>query len=135
MQPHIPYIADALDESRSPTEVEFKGWKLLESGEAEYGEVWNLYKENLRLVLDEMEILLENVDVERVVITADHGNAFGEYTIHGHPEGILMPCIKKVPWVRTFATDEGTFTPSGDYDTTDSGKTNIKEHLQDLGYM
>lgn len=134
MQPHIPYIAGALDENRSPTDVESKGWKLLEAGEGDSEEVWELYKDNLRLVLDEVELLLENIDADNVVVTADHGNAFGEYSIYGHPEGMLLPCIKKVPWIVTEAADGGSFNPSGDYDEN-IDKTNIEDHLQDLGYL
>ena len=134
MQPHIPYIAGALAEDRSPTDIEAKGWKLLESGDADHDEVWQLYEDNLRLVLDEVELLLENVDAEKVVVTADHGNAFGEYTVHGHPEGMLLPCVKTVPWVETSARDTGGFTPSGDY-LDDVERTDIEDHLQDLGYI
>ncbi|WP_200895636.1 hypothetical protein [Halorubrum saccharovorum] len=134
MQPHIPYIAGALAEDRSPTDVEAKGWKLLESGDADTDEVWKLYEENLRLVLDEIELLLDNVDAETVVVTADHGNAFGEYSIYGHPEGMLLPCVRKVPWVVTSAVDEGSFEPTGEY-TKDADKiTDIEDHLADLGY-
>jgi hypothetical protein len=135
MQPHIPYIAGALAEDRSPTDVEAKGWKLLESGDANHDEVWQLYEENLRLVLNEVEMLLENVDAENVIVTADHGNAFGEYTIHGHPEGMLLPCIKKIPWVVTSASDEKTFESTGNYGSIDNEKTAIEDHLGDLGYL
>ena len=134
MQPHIPYIAGALAEDRSPTEVEAKGWKSLESGDADHDKVWQLYKDNLRLVLNEVEILLENVDKENVVVTADHGNAFGEYSIYGHPEGMLLPCVKKVPWVESSAVDSGEFTPSRKY-VDDTETTDIEDHLHDLGYM
>jgi hypothetical protein len=135
MQPHIPYIAGALAEDRSPTDIEAKGWKLLESGDADHDEVWQLYEDNLRLVLDEVKLLLENVDAENVVVTADHGNAFGEYTIHGHPEGMLLPCVKTVPWVETQASDEHTFEPTGSDVRQEREKTNIEDHLTDLGYL
>ena len=132
MQPHIPYIAGALAEDREPTDTEIEGWKGIESGAADYNEVWDLYKQNLRLVLDEVELLLQNVDADNVIITADHGNAFGEYTIHGHPEGMLLPCIKEVPWVESEASDDRTRDPETHSDT---GQTDIQEHLADLGYM
>jgi len=135
MQPHIPYIAGAIEEDREPTEVEVGGWKLLETGDADRGEVWDLYEENLRLVLDEVELLLENVDAEQVVITADHGNAFGEYTIYGHPEGMLLPCVKQVPWVVTSASDTNSFEPTGEYDSNEAERTDIEDHLKDLGYV
>lgn len=132
MQPHIPYIAKALAEDREPTETEVGGWKELEAGAADYDEVWELYEENLRLVLDEVELLLENIDAETVMMTADHGNAFGEYTVYGHPEGMLLPCIKQVPWVSAEATDRGTHEPQT-HATAD--RTDIQTHLEDLGYL
>lgn len=135
MQPHIPYIAGALAEDRTTTDVEAKGWKLLESGDADHDEVWQLYKENLRLVLDEIELLLQNIDAENVVLTADHGNAFGEYKIHGHPEGVLLSCVKQVPWVETEAVDENTFEPTMSHDRTESAATEVEDHLQDMGYL
>jgi len=134
MQPHIPYIADALNDDRPPTELESKGWKLLESGDADREEVWTAYEATLRLVLNEVELLLENVDAERVVVTADHGNAFGEYAVYGHPEGFLLPCIKKVPWVETAGSDEETFVSTGEYADGHGGTTDIEDHLADLGY-
>lgn len=63
MQPYIPYILEALKENRSLTEFEARGSKLFESGDAEHGEVWDPYEENLWLVLDELE-MLENFDAE-----------------------------------------------------------------------
>lgn len=135
MQPHIPYIAGALAADRVPSDVEAKGWKSLESGDAEHEEVWQLYEDNLRLVLDELEVLLENVDAENVVVTADHGNAFGEYSIHGHPEGMLLPCVKKVPWVEAEAVNRNTFEPSMRNESNEANTTEIEDHLEDLGYM
>lgn len=132
MQPHIPYIAGALGGDREPSKVEAKGWKCLEDGTAERNEIWELYEENLRLVLEEVELLLENVEADKVCITADHGNAFGEYTVYGHPEGFPLPSIKKVPWVRTTAVDRETYEPSGEY--TGDESTDIEEHLRALGY-
>ena len=135
MQPHIPYIAGSLAEDREPTDTEVGGWKRLESGAADYDEVWDLYEENLRLVLDEVELLLKNVDAERVILTADHGNAFGEYTVYGHPEGMILPSVKQVPWIETAAIDANTFEPTGEYGADKKDKTDIENHLADLGYI
>jgi len=45
------------------------------------------YYDELRMVLDDVEILLNNVDADTAVITADHGEAMGEYGIYGHARG------------------------------------------------
>lgn len=135
MQPHIPYIAGALGEDRAPTDIERGGWKLLETGDADHDEIWELYEENLRLVLDEIELMLKNVDADDVVVTADHGNAFGEYSIYGHPEGMLLPEVRKVPWIRTTATDQGSFSPNGYSERETVESTDVETHLEDLGYL
>lgn len=132
-QPHLPYIADALRTGRKPTRLEREGYEQLERGDATRADVYDRYRDNLRLVLDEVELLLSNVDAERVVITADHGEAFGEGLAYGHPEGFLHPTVKRVPWVETTATDEGWHEP--DLEAHESGETDLESHLRDLGYL
>ena len=132
MQPHLPYIGQAVSESRCPTEIEIAGYNQLETGDADRDHVYELYKDTLRLVLDEVEVLLQNVDADDVVITADHGEAFGEFAAYGHPEGFPHPVVKKVPWVRTSASDEETRVP--DIETDSGVSVDVEEHLRDLGY-
>jgi len=132
MQPHLPYIGHALSEARSPTSLEREGYEQLEKGDASREEVYEIYRETLRLVLDDIKSLLKNVDAETVAITADHGEAFGEFGAYGHPEGFPHPIVKKVPWVETTATDEATREP--DLDTSDRDEIDLEQHLEDLGY-
>ncbi|WP_285266193.1 sulfatase-like hydrolase/transferase [Halobacterium salinarum] len=132
MQPHLPYIGQAVREGRPPTALEQEGYEQLETGDAEREEVYDLYEETLRFVLDDIEELLENVDAETVAITADHGEAFGEFRAYGHPEGFPHPIVKKVPWVETTATDERSREP--DLETTQNSQIDLEEHLRDLGY-
>lgn len=131
-QPHLPYVGIAYREGRDATEVENRGYELLEEGSASRDEVYDAYKETLRWVLDDVEQLLKNIDAERVVITADHGEAFGEWKAYGHPEGFLHPSVRKVPWVETSATDKQTRDP--DLTTESTIDTSIEDHLRDLGY-
>lgn len=132
MQPHLPYIGQAFAEGRAPTEIEINGYECLESGDADRETVYELYTETLRLVLDEVAVLLENIDADRVAITADHGEEFGEVGAYGHPEGFPHPIVKKVPWVETSARDTGSRDP--DIDTDEKLDVDLEEHLQDLGY-
>lgn len=134
MQPHAPYIADAVDGSALE-----KPWdeplEALRRGEADRETVRDGYLDNLRLVLDEVAVLRENVDADRVVITADHGEAFGEWGFYEHPVGCPLPAVKRVPWVETMAVDNGTRTP----DTADSADraattADVESQLRDLGY-
>jgi len=90
MQPHFPavpepdltWVATKLETPGSKTDV----WHRLFRGKVELEQVINAYRENLCLVLDEVEQLVQNFDAEDVMITADHGQAFGEAGIYGHPE-------------------------------------------------
>ncbi|WP_254769054.1 sulfatase-like hydrolase/transferase [Salinilacihabitans rarus] len=133
LQPHRPYIADAAAAGRRTTEVEREGYEVLERGEASRDEIYSMYMDNLRYVLDDVELLLENVDAETVAITADHGESFGEGFAYGHPEGFLHPVVKRVPWVETTAADTGSYTP--EISAHEDLETDIESHLQDLGYM
>ena len=133
MQPHGPYMHGSVIEDRDPTEIEIEAWKSLRDGKASFETVWELYLDNLRLVLDDVEELLENIDAETVVITADHGEAFGEFGAHGHPEGFPHQVVKKVPWVVTSATDMQTREPQIERDT--GPETDVEEYLRNLGYL
>ena len=92
------------------------------------------YRKNLEYVMDSVEKLGENLE-GRTVVTADHGNAFGEFMIYGHPEGMLLPSIKNIPWVSTSAVDRGTFNSTGKHVGDGEEKTDIESHLDDLGYL
>lgn len=87
MQPHHPFISSPdLDKGSFIAEddkyLEQQSrtvWEQLEAGELEEDEVLTEYRNNLRIVLEDVQILLENVDSETAVITSDHGNAIGEW--------------------------------------------------------
>lgn len=133
MQPHGPYIADAVKNGTSPTESEQDGWRSLRDGKAYKDEIWEYYLDNLRLVLDQVEVLLENYDAERVAITSDHGEAFGEFGAYGHPEGFLHPVVKRVPWIETTAQDKETRAP--DIGPGVDKDVDMEERLEALGYL
>lgn len=145
MQPHWPFVP-AMDVSEGrgmslPTEgnpVE-RGdgkdvWGMLRDGEVNVEDVWEGYEDNLRYVLEEVAVLLDNIDAQRAVVTSDHGNAKGEWGIYGHPIHMPLKCLRKVPWVETQASDKGTRKPtekSGSVETTQE----VEDRLQSLGYV
>jgi len=110
MQPHHPYIADKelleIDEGtyRSLDQLGAEGRKLTtplrlaERGELPVERVKKAYEENLRIVMKEV-IRLERELPGRVVLTADHGDAFGEFGHYGHGGSLRMEALVKVPWV------------------------------------
>ncbi|WP_141212960.1 hypothetical protein [Halorubrum sp. Ea1] len=112
----------------------FEPFDPLRAGDVSKDVVWERYLDNLRFVLDEVEILLENFDADDVAITADHGEAFGEYGFYRHVIGCPLPCMRHVPWVETTASDTGTYESEAPDSTV--GKTaSEKDRLEQLGYL
>jgi len=138
MQPHCPFLSRA-DLTRGKRLDRFGDqewddvWEKLRAGEVSREEVWAGYRENLELALDDVAVLLENVDAERVVITSDHGNALGEWMVYGHPPGMPMDCLRVVPWIETTAVDRGTHVPETEAET-DVNESRA-EQLAALGYV
>lgn len=127
MQPHHPFYRGGQEPW---TEEPFR--YLKDNGE--YQTVWNSYIDNLRLVLDHIELLVENFDAEKLVITADHGELFGEWGLYSHMVGVPHPDLRKVPWVETTASDTGSYDPA--YENTDerASEGELLERLEALGY-
>lgn len=135
MQPHFPSIPDPELGSEVDPETNVwidSVWDKLENGSVSKSRVWEAYRDNLRHVLDSVDVLLENVDADDVVITADHGNGFGEAGIYGHPRLRTHRVLREVPWVTTTATDQRTREPM--VEVGDSSEEDVKERLADLGY-
>jgi hypothetical protein len=139
LQPHVPFLSSSespalATENFSPTADGRlpDDWELVEQGERDLSTVWAEYRDNLRIVLDDVELLLSNLDAETVVLTSDHGNAVGEHGLYGHPGAIAVPALREVPWCETTAIDEGTHEPE-QYDTTEVSES-VSDRLEKLGY-
>lgn len=128
MYPHDPYIlADAKLQPRYDA--------ALKSGLATRVEVWNAYLDNLRFVLDEVELLLENLEREQVFISADHGEAFGEYGFYRHPPACPLPTVRRVPWAEANARDRETYAPRAPAPDRTGATSSVDERLEQLGYL
>lgn len=133
-QPHIPYVGRAAGTDRQLCRHELDPWPAFRQGELAREELRDLYVDNLRYVLDQVTVLLDNIDADRVVLTADHGEAFGEWGAFSHPLGFPHPAVKRVPWVETSAQDTGTHTP--EFQASDDAiKVEQEQFLADLGYL
>jgi len=138
MQPHHPFISPNHD---LPTTVEADPFgrknvqtavDRLRQGAISYEAFWAAYEANLRYVLDDVGLLLDNLDAETVVITADHGDALGEWGIYDHPAGCLHPAVTDVPWAETTAIDTGEYEPTDRSTATDAS---VEDRLRQLGYV
>lgn len=129
MQPHATFIPKPKMQASGNQE---SIWMALREGEFEREEVWNAYRDNLRYVLDDVSLVLDNIDADTVIISSDHGNAIGEFGIYGHPSGYPISCLREVPWIKTSATDKRTYVPNIQ-SMTDSDS--VDSRLKDLGYI
>ena len=137
MQPHHPFIGESTVEgfAADPFGREDRTTVVdaLRQGDISHEDVWKAYRANLEVALDDVELLLSNHDAETVVLTADHGEGFGEWGIYDHPAGCLHPVVKNVPWVETTAEDTGEYDPSVEPSTADD--IDVEERLRGLGYL
>lgn len=124
--PHDPYVLS--DEKLQPN---FD--TAIKNGTATRQEAWEAYLDHLRFVLDEVELFLENFDGE-VAITADHGEAFGEYGFYRHPPGCPIPCVREVPWVEASAEDTGEYKPTAPDPKEVTASASVESRLEQLGY-
>lgn len=149
VQPHIPFIGET--GRRIPHEVVFAQtiirqgtdeqniWEALRAGDVDRDTVWRAYVENLELALPHVETLLEGVE-GRTVVTADHGNVFGEHGLYGHPPRRHVPELITVPWLvhdRGPRRDvrAGEIRSQADHYQAVTGGDAVSERLADLGYV
>lgn len=153
-QPHFPFIGDvevgdcsmaalrnraAGNGTAASHGEEVTPFDLLQRGDATREEVWEAYRSNLERVLPTVETLLDELE-GRTVVTADHGNALGEFAtpfpvrVYGHPRGIRVPATVQVPWLvhETGERRETTADPPTEQQTEAPSVT--RERLQSLGY-
>jgi len=137
LQPHVPFLvgnSNKLDKAnfelgRDGCEDD---WTRVTRGDLDRETAIENYRVTLSTVLNEVDTLVSNIDAEDVVITADHGEAFGEWGLYGHPFGVNLPCLTAVPWVETRATDQRTHNPD-EYDR-EAQVLDRDKQLQSLGY-
>lgn len=135
MQPHTPYRGLDMDGIRQSSTGTFREtvWDLILSEKLTRDRAWELYLDNLRWALDEVAVLLRSVNADRVVITADHGECFGEFGAYGHSPSGGFDALLSVPWVETTATDDESYEPS--LDEARGPSVDVQEQLEHLGYV
>lgn len=113
MQPHAPFRSEPLWFKQAIGEDSWSAnvWKRLQDGEFTEGEVWEAYKDNLIWVLEDgVRLLLSNCDGS-IGMTADHGNAMGEWGFYGHSLGCPVSTVREVPWKTVSGSDNETIQP------------------------
>lgn len=161
MQPHAPYLGPKAEEMRERFTAEyglrFKAWEsreeydedatytehLISAVEEGYGspeELWEVYIENLHLVLDYVEQLLKQIE-GKTVITADHGELFGDPTDHlyfgrkfAHTKDVYVPELRMVPWFEIESEERRTITAEDPVGKDSVDEEILEEQLEALGY-
>lgn len=148
MQPHHPFIGDtghnlvgsglSIDsEERAPVI-----WDHLASGDSDVSleTVWTAYKENLEIVLSEVEPLLDVLE-GKTVITADHGNLLGERLSpipsrrkYGHPYGVHAPELVQVPWFVCQQSGRREVRSDPPVESDQTSEAEVEKRLEALGY-
>lgn len=115
MQPHHPFIGEySLEEDgylgvirTAQEKTAPDSWETVyqkqKDGIYSYKQMVRAYTDNLKLVLGKLKPLLKLN--KKVIITADHGDCFGEGGIRAHPRATYVPLLTNVPW---FTCDKQT---------------------------
>jgi hypothetical protein len=152
LQPHAPFVGDvrvgerdlcairerALGNENATTNYRTP-FEMLEAGEASYDEVWAAYRSNLELAWPAVRHLLAELE-GLTVVTSDHGNAMGERAwpfpirVYGHPLGVLIPALTRVPWLTHRNGDRKEVTAEPPQQEENDVAVETKERLRMLGY-
>jgi len=150
VQPHYPFIDypelqyaklsfDPIFESVH-SENEFHDvWEALEAGDVSKALVWEGYKHNLEVVVDEVKKLIHKID-DKIVLTSDHGNMLGGRSwpfpikTYGHPGYLRIKDLIKVPYC-AFDGKRKKIVNGGVNSNDSVDAEGIRQRLRDLGYQ
>lgn len=107
MQPHFPWIREKqlsreiIKKFKAPLTRGYLIKEKLKAGEISREDTVKNYVFNLEIVLSQVSNLLERVrDVAgKVVVTSDHGELLGEYSLYDHYYDLHLPELITVPWL------------------------------------
>ncbi|WP_458187834.1 hypothetical protein [Haladaptatus sp. NG-WS-4] len=139
LQPHYPFIGPTGQQYLELGRLDF--WNRVMAGEIDVpiDVLYQAYEENLELVYPSVERLMKTFE-GKTVVTADHGEAFGErsgpipMSEYGHPNGIYIPQLTTVPWLVYQNGAHRTITAGEEGEEMDDVSADVEERLHDLGY-
>lgn len=147
MQPHRPFLGPEssdfeqagfsakgvnIDKDEEP-EVPF-WWTRLERDELSKEKVWKMYKETLQVALPHVKRLVDELS-GKSVISADHGNVFGESGLYGHPSYRSHEKLITVPWLEIDKPRKGIVDDKATAHTKREHYHEAEDQLAALGYL
>jgi hypothetical protein len=143
-QPHAPYIGESRlrdDQTEgaatTSSKIEIRAeslkevYELIENERIDESTLHEAYASNLSRVMEAAKPLVDHAS-QRTVITSDHGELLGEDGRYMHG-GAPHPVLCEVPWLKI----ENVVGEINNVEPAKRRRTekNVKEQLQDLGYM
>lgn len=144
IQPHRPFLGDTASQMEQSQlvgggvildepEVDF-WWTSLEKGDLDRETAWKAYSETLDLTLPHVKRLIDELN-GLTVVSADHGNAFGEDGIYGHPVRTHHWSLVDVPWLRIRSGEKQIVPAGAEVKTHERSSDDIEDRLAALGYV
>lgn len=140
IQPHYPHVYRYDGEIRPvvgglhPAEFDWtdkrpKLQALLANGQFDLEDAHTSYVSAVRHAWEEAHQTATTLSDEgyRVVVTADHGELFGEWGFVEHPVGVQLKRVIEVPWIEYSPRVERTDGSNVEHD--------VQSRLQSLGYV
>ncbi len=98
IQPHYPFLKLDASTNDGHHVSDTNPFELAKKGKLKKEKIIKLYKDNLIFVLKEIEKLINNLK-GRIIITSDHGEAFGEKFLWEHKSELYIKELIEVPWL------------------------------------
>jgi hypothetical protein len=148
IQPHGPWIGktQVVENSTNGNGQwlgQVKTWQMVREGRIDLKLLRQAALDNLELVLAEVEKLAPELS-GKVVISADHGEAFGEKWVYSHPPGVYIKELVEVPWLvidkgkvnhQPLKEETGLEAKVEATEMTVEDEAEIEERLKALGYL
>lgn len=138
IQPHYPFIgSDKFSDYKVKKESIWKDLKRNSIDQTD-AEVYRAYENTLEYTLPHVSKVVENVQ-RRVVVSSDHGNAFGvdkssiPFKIYGHPRDIRIPQLTNIPW-SVFKCPNRPTIRGDERKARNMTSDVVDDRLADLGY-
>ena len=151
MQPHFPFLGPTgrtfdhegieIHLPRKERDEAPDPWRRqMFVGDVGHERLLRAYRENHEFVVPHVRDLIEALG-GRTVVTADHANLVGEWTLpvplrtYGHPEGLHKDELLTVPWVTFEGRRRRIYTcPPVPSENATLDEPTVEDRLRDLGY-